>query len=101
MKMPLLIPFSFVVFASHSFAAEALDKLSSIPDFAFGGIGYAGKTSEGELLFREIYAKADAKSACGKLLKTGNIQAQCYALVALRKLDPDTYNMEKVNYSKE
>ena len=53
-------------------AADRLQTLSSIHDFAFGGIGVAGTTSEGEVAFREIYDRPSAKDDFLKLLISGN-----------------------------
>ena len=75
-------------------AADPLQTLSSIHDFAFGGIGVAGTTSEGEVVFREICNRPSAKDDFLKLLNSGNPQARCYALVALRGLNPQIYSSE-------
>ena len=82
-------------------AADPLQTLSSIHDFAFGGIGVAGTTSEGEVAFREIYNRPSAKDDFLKLLNAGNPQARCYALVALRGLSPQIYSSEIEKYKKD
>ncbi len=83
------------------YAADPLQTLSSIHDFAFGGIGVAGTTSEGEVVFREIYNRPSAKDDFLKLLNSGDPQARCYALVALRGLSPQIYSSEIEKYKKD
>lgn len=79
--------------ASLAFAEgnDAIKELASVHDFAFGGIGAAGTMSKGEPLFREILAGPNAEKDFLELLASGNPQARCYALVALRKLNPEQY----------
>ena len=76
-----------LTWAVTTHAADPLQTLSSIHDFAFGGIGVAGTTSEGEVAFRQIYNRPSATDDFLKLLNSGNSQAKCYALVALRSLN--------------
>ena len=61
----------------------------------------AGTTSEGEVAFREIYNRPSAKDDFLKLLNAGNPQARCYALVALRDLNPQIYSSEIEKYKKD
>jgi hypothetical protein len=88
-------PLIFVMLLCASVAiAEASDpikELASIPHFAFGGIGYTGTTSKGELAFREILKRPSAEMDFTNLLASGNAQARCYALVALHSLNPKAY----------
>jgi len=86
--------------ANTGFCADSFKQLASIHDFAFGGIGYAGTTSEGEILFKEIYTSDSAEKQFRDLLKTGNIQAKCYALVALRNLNPKFYKSQIDQFKK-
>jgi hypothetical protein len=64
-----------LTWAVTTYAADPLQTLSSIHDFAFGGIGVAGTTSEGEVVFREIYNRPSAKEDFLKALdqKIGRI----------------------------
>lgn len=64
--------------------SSAVEKLERTPIFAFGGIGIAGTTSEGEAAFHTIFDSESAEADFLRLLKTGNPQAKCYALVGLR-----------------
>lgn len=77
------------LFCTAAYAGEsaAFSRLEKTPIFAFGGIGFAGTTSEGEIAFHAIFTSASAESDCLRLLKTGNAQAKCYALVGLRLKD--------------
>ena len=61
--------------------------LSKIDLFAFGPIGFAGTTSEGELALRELMAKPDRKTRLDALLKKGSPEAKCYAIAAYKLLD--------------
>jgi len=90
-----------LTWAVTTHAADPLQTLSSIHDFAFGGIGVAGTTSEGEVAFREIYDRPSATDDFLKLLNSGNPQAKCYALVALRGLNPQVYSSKIEEYKKD
>ncbi len=69
-----------------------VERLSKVGVFAFGGIGFAGITSEGEKDFRTILASSSALSQFEQLFATGNLQAKAYALVGIRRLDLARYN---------
>lgn len=74
-------------------ADEQLDasvkRLSTVQTFAFGGVGYAGVISKGEIDFKFILSQQPqiALAAFEKLFATGNPQAKAYALVGVKKLD--------------
>jgi hypothetical protein len=72
---------------------EALQGVAAVKVFAFGGIGYAGTTSEGEADFRVIVAQPPkvALEAFRKLYATNNPQAKAYALAGIRKLDKGAF----------
>jgi hypothetical protein len=76
----LLMPFAY--------SSDSLERLASIRDLAFGGIGVAGITSQRELAFRDILGRSTAENDFLTLLDSGNAQARCYALVALRSINP-------------
>jgi hypothetical protein len=103
MSGTLLIRTTFLLlpWAVRTYAADSFEILSSIHDFAFGGIGVAATTSKGELAFRDIYNRPSAKDDFLKLLSSGNAQAKCYALVALRSLDPQIYFSKIEEYKKD
>jgi hypothetical protein len=80
-----------------AFAAEAAkaptaaaEDLKHVSVFAFGGVGFAGTTSLGEKEFRVIFSQ-DSLTALHQfedIYANGNVEARCYALVALRRLNP-------------
>lgn len=77
------------------FAADLHDKtleaLLKVPQFAFGGVGFSGLTSEGEKDYNEILTRPSAETDFQKVFQLGNAQAKCYALVALHKLNHDRF----------
>ena len=82
-----LLIFGVALLSLRVIAADdvtAFKKLSGTPIFAFGGIGFAGTTSEGEIAFKTVVTSDSAEADFLRLLKSGNPQAKCYALVGLR-----------------
>lgn len=73
--------------------AEATKALSSTGVFAFGGVGFVGRTSQGEIAFKAIMARPpqEALAAFEKVFASGDASARSYALVGIRKLDRDRY----------
>lgn len=71
---------------------KAVKALAETPVFAFGGIGYAGITSQGEVAFRNVLASNSAAADFLQVVKTGNPQAQCYGLIGLRLKDRAAYD---------
>jgi hypothetical protein len=71
----------------------AVKRLSAVEWFAFGGVGYAGVTSEGEIDFKVLLAqpKPTALNAFERLYATGNPQGKSYALCGLKKLAPQRF----------
>lgn len=61
--------------------------------FAFGGVGFAGKISQGELDFRVIQSQpaAVALGSFEKIYATGDPAAKSYALVGIRQLDRERF----------
>ena len=77
-----------VLFPPES-AAASLKRVSS---FAFGGVGYAGRTSPGETSFRILAALPPAEALTRmEDVFTGTPAAKCYALAAIYKLKPARY----------
>jgi hypothetical protein len=72
---------------------SAVKRLSSVEIFAFGGIGYGGVTSKGEIDFKLVLAQPPtvALTAFEKLYATGNPQGKSYALTGIRKLNPSRF----------
>lgn len=89
-----------LLMAAGAHAADPVKKLASIHDFAFGGIGVVGITSEGELAFREILKRPTAEIDFAGLLESGNAQARCYALAALHVLNPKAYAARSAQFAR-
>jgi hypothetical protein len=68
--------------------AASVPELANIHVFAFGGVGFAGATSNGETEYRKIQAGTRAQSHFEELFQSGSLEAKCYALVGLQKLSP-------------
>ena len=71
----------------------AVNRLSTVERFAFGGVGFAGVISKGETDFRLVLAqpKPLALSTFEKLYAVGNPQGKSYALAGLKKLAPQRF----------
>ena len=82
-------------------ADDAVKKLASVRDFAFGGVGVAGITSQGELAFRKVAGGKSAVADFAALLESGNAAARCYALTGLHVLAPDLFAQEIKRYEKD
>jgi len=77
---------------SHQTAPEAvLDRLTKVPNFAFGPVGVAGLPSQGELDYNQILARPTALKDFETLFKSASIEAKCYALAALFTLNHDEF----------
>jgi hypothetical protein len=90
----LLVLFSSIspVLADDTVDA-AVNRLSTVERFAFGGVGYAGVTSKGETDFKFVLAqpKPTALNAFERLYAIGNPQGKSYALSGLKKLAPERF----------
>lgn len=69
----------------------AFQRLAKVDQFAFGGIGYTGFTSQGEKDYKTILSRSSAMDDFERLLAVGNPQAKSYALVGIRLLNPKRY----------
>jgi hypothetical protein len=78
----LLLPLS-----GNAAENDAFKRVASARYFAFGGIGIVGTTSDEEIGFRAILASKTAGADFARLLKVGNAEGKCYALVGLRLID--------------
>jgi hypothetical protein len=83
------------------YSSDTAERLASIHAFAFGGVGVAGTTSEGELAFREILSRPDAEKDFLNLLVSGNAQGKCYALAGLHYLDPKEYETQAKRFKND
>ncbi len=80
--------FSAIAFCQDA-ASVALLRIQSTAVFAFGGVGFVGRTSQGEIDFKTILSlpREQAIAAIEQIYEKGNPQAKSYALAGLRKLD--------------
>ena len=85
----LLLLCSVTLLAGESLDA-ATKRLSTVDVFAFGGVGYAGSTSKGEIDFKIVLSQSpvDALDTYEKLYAIGNAQGKAYALSGMKKLNP-------------
>ncbi len=95
MKTILILVFLALgcVMQAQDLAASALKRMADTP-FAFGGVGYAGQTSKGEIDFHVLLAQPTevALRSFEKLYATGNTEAKAYALAGIRELNPEEFN---------
>lgn len=71
----------------------AIKRLSAVEKFAFGGVGFAGVTSKGEIDFKFVLSQPEpvALTAFEKLYGIGNPQGKSYALAGIKKLNPSRF----------
>jgi hypothetical protein len=68
-----------------------LERLARVGVFALGPVGFARITSPGETDYRTVFNRSSALEDFEKLYSTGNLQAKCYALVGIHRLDPTRF----------
>jgi hypothetical protein len=68
-----------------------VDRLAKVELFAFGGVGFVGVTSPGEKDYRLLLSSPSAEADFEKVFASGNLQAKCYALVGIRRLNPERF----------
>lgn len=71
---------------------DAFQKLLAIRIFAFGGVGEAGVTSEGEKAFHAVAARTNALELFTLAATNGTDEAKMYGLCGVRKLAPDRFD---------
>jgi hypothetical protein len=71
----------------------AVNRLATVREFAFGGVGYAGIISKGEIDFKLVLnqPKPTALTAFERLYAIGNPQGKSYAFSGLKKLAPERF----------
>ncbi len=79
-------------FAAEKDIEQAYHKLSSARFFAFGGVGFAGSTSEGEKAYGEICASSEALPLFKAALTNENPCTKLYALCGVRRLEPKSFD---------
>jgi hypothetical protein len=97
--VPVLLFISLTSFAEDrkilDTSQTAYQKLLTVKEFAFGGVGVAGVTSQGELAFRAVLTSPNALELFKSALSTGTNECKLYALCGIRKLEPRSFD----NYS--
>ena len=78
---------------------DAYKELLKIEYFAFGGVGFAGQTSDGESAFRMILSSPKAKKYFELVLTKKNMPAKLYALCGLKELDTTLFLQKMKIYS--
>jgi hypothetical protein len=96
--LTLTIPFGVRAQVNHPpdppTPQQAYEQLLSVGRFAFGGVGYAGVTSEGEKAYRAIAAGTNALAVFCAVLTNGNAQAKLYALCGIRQFAPRIFEAQ-------
>jgi hypothetical protein len=89
----LLLFFSVLPVLADDTVDAAVNRLATIGQFAFGGVGFAGVTSKGETDFKFVLAqpKPTARNAFERLYAVGNPQGKSYALSGLKKVAPERF----------
>jgi hypothetical protein len=80
-------------------AEDAYKELLKIEYFAFGGVGFAGQTSDGESAFRVILSSHKAKKYFELVLSKSNKPAKLYAFCGLREIDSTLFLQKVKDYS--
>jgi len=90
----LLISMLSTALPAQDTPVAAARRLANTKVFAFGGIGRAAKTSDGERDFRIVIAQPHngALRQFEDLYANGNPEAKSYALVAIHALAPVRFN---------
>jgi hypothetical protein len=87
--IPLLL---FVLVPQFVHPPDAVvERLAKVGVFAFGPVGFAAITSPGETDYRTVFNRTSALEDFEKLYSTGNLQAKCYALVGIHRLNPTRF----------
>lgn len=79
----------------------AMEELAAVDHFAFGGVGFAGTTSKGEIAFRKVMGDRAAREELLKTLEKGSAAAQCYALAGLHAVDRASFDEKVKRFEKD
>jgi len=74
--------------------------LKTAPQFAIGGVGFAGTISLQESALRQVVKQKDAKLVLKKLLDNATLEGQMYALVGLKAVDLAEFKSQLRSYAK-
>jgi hypothetical protein len=72
----------------------AADKLADTHLFAFGGVGFASRISDGERAFRVVMEKPhdEALQIMETIFANGTVEAKSYALAGIHALAPERFD---------
>lgn len=76
----------------------AAEEKSPVRIFAFGGVGFAGITNEGEYRFSEAVRSEHPKDAFHEWYKKGNNEEKAYCMVGFYYFDREHYYELKKQY---
>jgi hypothetical protein len=99
--IPVLL---FVPVPQSAHSPDAVvERLAKVGVFAVGPVGYAAIISPGEKDYRTVFSRSSALEDFEKLYSAGNLQAKCYALVGIHRLDPPRFSelVQSLRDSKE
>ena len=77
--------------AGSNSVQNAYEQLLSANCFAFGGVGYAGTISPGEVAFHVVLASTNALGLFEAILSNGTGEAKMYALCGIRRLNQKAF----------
>src|SRR5713226_2792943 len=84
-----------LLFSAFPQATQTVDttfeRLVNVERFAFGRTGFAAVISQGEKDYKLILSRPSAMADFERIYSLGNLQAKCYALVAIRRLNPQRF----------
>jgi hypothetical protein len=88
----LLVVLCGVASAQDTLSAT-VKSLTKTSVFAFGGVGFVGKISQGEIDFRVIQSQAAAVALASfeEIYASGDPAAKSYALAGIRQLDRERF----------
>jgi hypothetical protein len=84
--VPLVLLIATFFAKAQNTRSEAIERISRTNVFAFGGVGFAGTTSDGEKDFRVIISLPSAAKDFETIYATGTPEAKGYALAGMREL---------------
>jgi hypothetical protein len=74
-------------FALFGQSEQSPEPLAKVKMFAFGGVGFAGATTQGQKDYREVMSRPNRLEILEQVFETGTPEAKGYALVGISNLD--------------
>src|ERR1700720_5057487 len=92
MNFLLVLLLLFVPVPQSAHPPDAVvERLAKTGAFAFGSVGFGAIISPGEKDYRTVFNRSSALEDFEKLYSSGNLQAKCYALAGIHRLDPPRF----------